>query len=109
MDNNGKSLSMGNQLTFSGGGEMDNGMNVSLSFVLDQGDNVGAADGPFDSHSLSVGSDAMGTITFAGEGADSAQTTLDTTAVVSRVVCALSAPSPANVMVPIASEPTDSE
>jgi outer membrane protein OmpU len=59
---------------------MDNGMNVSLSFILDQGDNAGAADGPFDSHSLSVGSDAMGTITFAGEGADSAQTTIDTTA-----------------------------
>ena len=34
----GKSWSMGNQLTFSGSGELDNGMNVSLSFVLDQGD-----------------------------------------------------------------------
>ena len=79
-DQNGKKMQMGNQLTFSGGGEMDNGMNVSLSFVLDQGDNAGAADGPFDSHSLSVGSDAMGTITFAGEGADSAQTSIDTTA-----------------------------
>jgi len=79
-DNDGKSMSMGNQLTFSGGGEMDNGMNVSLSFILDQGDNAGAADGPFDTHSISVGSDAMGTITFAGEGADSAQNTIDTTA-----------------------------
>jgi outer membrane protein OmpU len=79
-DNDGKSMSMGNQLTFTGGGEMDNGMNVSLSFILDQGDNAGAADGPFDTHSLSVGSDAMGTITFAGEGASSAQNTLDTTA-----------------------------
>ena len=29
---------MGNQLTFSGSGELDNGLNVSLSFVLDQGD-----------------------------------------------------------------------
>ena len=81
----GKSLSMGNQLTFTGGGEMDNGMNVSLSFVLDQGDNetdttTGAGTAPFDSHSISVGSDAMGTITFAGEGASSAQNTIDTTA-----------------------------
>ena len=49
-DNNGKKFSMGNQLTFTGGGEMDNGMNVSLSFILDQGDNAGAADGPFDTH-----------------------------------------------------------
>ena len=79
-DNDGKKFSMGNQLTFTGGGEMDNGMNVSLSFILDQGDNAGYTDGPFDSHSLSVGSDAMGTITFAGEGASSAQNTLDTTA-----------------------------
>jgi outer membrane protein OmpU len=79
-DANGKKMQMGNQLTFTGGGEMDNGMNVSLSFILDQGDNAGAADGPFDTHSLSVGSDAMGTITFAGEGASSAQNTLDTTA-----------------------------
>ena len=79
-DQDGRKMSMGNQLTFTGGGEMDNGMNVSLSFILDQGDNAGASDGPFDSHSLSVGSDAMGTITFAGEGASSAQNTIDTTA-----------------------------
>ena len=79
-DDDGKKMSMGNQLTFTGGGEMDNGMNVSLSFILDQGDNAGYTDGPFDSHSISVGSDAMGTITFAGEGASSAQNTIDTTA-----------------------------
>jgi len=79
-DQDGKKFSMGNQLTFTGGGEMDNGMNVSLSFILDQGDDTSAADGPFDSHSLSIGSDAMGTITFAGEGASSAQNTIDTTA-----------------------------
>ena len=34
----GKSWTMGNQLTFTGG-ELDNGLNVSISFVLDQGDN----------------------------------------------------------------------
>jgi outer membrane protein OmpU len=83
-DANGKKFSMGNQLTFTGGGEMDNGMNVSLSFIIDQGDDSTAAltggTHPFDSHSLSVGSDAMGTITFAGEGASSAQNTIDTTA-----------------------------
>ena len=38
--NAGKSWSMGNQLTFSGGGELDNGLNVSLSFVLDQNDDT---------------------------------------------------------------------
>jgi outer membrane protein OmpU len=82
-------MAMGNQLTFTGGGEMDNGMNVALSFILDQGDNsVGATknattatgEAPFDSHSITLSSDAMGSITFAGEGASSAQNTLDTTA-----------------------------
>jgi outer membrane protein OmpU len=80
---------MGNQLTFSGGGEIVNGMNVALSFILDQGDNtVGATktattatgEAPFDSHSITVSSDAMGSITYAGEGASSAQNTIDTTA-----------------------------
>jgi outer membrane protein OmpU len=91
-DQNGKSMSMGNQLTFTGGGEMDNGMNVSLSFVLDQGDDhptaaptatnaeARADASPFDSHSITISSDAMGAITFAGEGASSAQNTIDTTA-----------------------------
>ena len=88
----GKTMAMGNQLTFTGGGEMDNGMNVSLSFVLDQGDdhpatavsdanNEARADSsPFDSHSITVSSDAMGAITFAGEGGSSASNTIDTTA-----------------------------
>ena len=34
-----KAFSMGNQLTFKGSGELDNGLTVALSFVLDQGDN----------------------------------------------------------------------
>jgi outer membrane protein OmpU len=70
-------FSMGNQLTFSGSGELDNGMTVSLSFVLDQGD---AAPSPFDSHSVSVSSDALGTLAFHGEGGSSAASALDTTA-----------------------------
>ncbi|MDB3970307.1 porin [Candidatus Pelagibacter sp.] len=85
----GKTMAMGNQLTFTGSGEMDNGMNVALSFILDQGDNAVTATSdattahsgaPFDSHSITVSSDAMGSITFAGEGASSAQNTIDTTA-----------------------------
>jgi outer membrane protein OmpU len=79
----GKGFSMGNQLTFTGGGELDNGMTVGISFVLDQGDNtVDAANGtaPFDSHSVSISSDAMGTLVLHGEGGSSAQAALDTTA-----------------------------
>ena len=70
-------FSMGNQMTFSGSGELDNGMTVSLSFVLDQGD---AAPAPFDGHSVTVSSDSMGTLAFHGEGGSSAASALDTTA-----------------------------
>ncbi len=59
-----KSFSMGNQLTFTGSGELDNGLTVSLSFILDQGDDKGkttAADdnagAPFDSHSVTISSE----------------------------------------------------
>ena len=81
----GKSWTMGNQLTFTGSGELDNGMNVSLSFVLDQGDNetdttAGAGTAPFDSHSVTISSDSLGTLVFSGEGGSSAQSALDTTA-----------------------------
>ena len=75
-----KSFSMGNQLTFSGSGELDNGMTVGISFVLDQGDDTAIASGPFDSHSVSVSSDALGTLVFHGEGGDSAQNAVGDTA-----------------------------
>ena len=73
----GKNITMGNQLTFTGGGELDNGLNVALSFVLDHGDNDASG---FDSHSITVSSDALGSITIAGDGAGNAQSALDTTA-----------------------------
>ena len=78
----GKSWTMGNQLTFTGSGELDNGMNVSLSFVLDQADDstTGIANAPFDSHSVTISSDALGSLVFSGEGGSSAQSAIDTTA-----------------------------
>ena len=88
--NAGTTFSMGNQLTFSGSGELDNGMTVSLSFILDQGDDATTVapasgtkkfgDAPFDSHSVSISSDALGTLVFHGEGGSSAASALDTTA-----------------------------
>ena len=83
--NAGKSFSMDNQLTFTGGGELDNGLNVSISFVLDQGDDATAATttvlagAPFDSHSVTVSSDTFGSITMHGEGMSSASGALDGT------------------------------
>ena len=81
----GKTFSMGNQLTFSGSGELDNGLNVALSFVLDQNDDSTAAaaaysGGPFDSHSVTISSDAMGSLKFSGEGGSSAISAMDGTA-----------------------------
>jgi outer membrane protein OmpU len=81
----GKSFTMGNQLTFSGSGELDNGLNVSLSFILDQGDSetdttTGAATAPFDSHSVTISSDSLGSLKFSGEGGSSATTAVDGTA-----------------------------
>ena len=83
--NAGTTFSMGNQLTFTGSGELDNGMNVSVSFILDQNDDSTAAaaaytGGPFDSHSVTVSSDAMGTLKFSGEGGSSATTAMDASA-----------------------------
>ena len=79
-DDSGKGFSMGNQLTFTGGGELDNGLTVGISFVLDQGDNATSADGPFDGHSISISSDALGTFKMHGEGGSSAQAAIDGTA-----------------------------
>ena len=70
----GATFSMGNQLTFTGGGELDNGMTVSMSFILD--DNTAV----FDDHSVTVSSDAMGALTLHGSGGGSATSAMDATA-----------------------------
>jgi outer membrane protein OmpU len=83
--NAGKTFSMGNSVVFSGSGELDNGMTVSLSFELDQGDDsttAGAAysGGPFDGHSVSISSDTLGKLTLSGEGGKSSTALYDTSA-----------------------------
>ena len=80
-----KSFSMGNQITFSGSGELDNGMTVDLSFVIDEFDganveSVANSGSVFDAHSVTVSSDALGTLKFSGEGGDSAQNAVGDTA-----------------------------
>ena len=81
----GKNFSMGNSVIISGGGELDNGMSVSVSFELDQGAGAGVGTAtdtgkPFDSHSVTVSSDTLGTLTLSGHGGSSAQSAMDTTA-----------------------------
>ena len=74
----GKTVGMANSVTLAGSGELDNGMTVSMSFELDQG--AGDGTGPFDSHSVSVSSDSMGSLTVHGHGGSNAASALDTTA-----------------------------
>ena len=74
----GKAVRMGNSVFFKGSGETDGGLNVNLSFELDQGTPSG--DGPFDSHFVSVGNDTLGTLTVHGHGGSNAAAALDTTA-----------------------------
>ena len=87
-------FSMNNSVNFNGTTELDNGMTVSMAFELDQGaannaaqtagsssEAIAANSGAvFDSHSLTVSSDALGSLTFAGHGGSSAASALDTTA-----------------------------
>ena len=76
----GKDWSMANSVILAGSGELDNGMTVSMSFELDSGVDTGTGTGPFDNHSVTVSSDAMGTLVFSGHGGSSAQGAMDTTA-----------------------------
>ena len=62
---------MGDSLTFKGGGELDNGMSVAVKYEYDddEGDlNHGGGLPGFDSHSITLSSAEMGSITFAGHG-----------------------------------------
>jgi len=79
---NNKTFTQGNAITFAGGGELDNGMTVALSFELDDGANGDATSSTsvFDNHSVTVSSDALGSFSLSGHGGSSAQSALDTTA-----------------------------
>ena len=69
----GKGFSMADSVHLAGSTELDNGMTVSVSFELD-GDDV------FDDRSVTVSSDAMGTLKFSGHGGSSAVSAIDATA-----------------------------
>ena len=60
---------MNDSITMTVSGETDGGLNITTSLELD---GAGAAStGSFDSRSLTIGNDEMGTITFAGHGGSS--------------------------------------
>ena len=78
-DGLGKNFTMANSVYLTGGGELDNGMTVAVSFEMDQGAANNSAEG-FDNHYVEIGSDALGTLRFSGHGGSSAQGAMDTTA-----------------------------
>ena len=71
----GNQFSMGDSITLTGSGEMDNGMTISVSFEIDN-DDTGGGD-VYDSHSMTLDTNGMGTITFAGHGGSSAMSAID--------------------------------
>ena len=72
----GNQWTMGDSLTFTGSGDMDNGMSISVSYELD---GQGAAVDTFDSHSMTLNTNGMGSITFAGNGGGCALYAIDDT------------------------------
>ena len=76
----GKTIGMGNSVVLAGSGETDGGLNVSMSFELDSGVDTGTGTGPFDSHSVSIGNDGLGTLTVHGHGGSNSAAALDGTA-----------------------------
>ena len=71
----GNQWTMGDSVTFAGSGEMDNGMTISLSVELDgDANDTGSV---IDSHSMTLDTAGMGTITFAGHGGSSAMSAID--------------------------------
>ena len=75
----GTTFSMANSVYLKGSGELDNGMTVSVSFELDQGTGNNSSN-QFDNHSVTVSSDAMGSLTLAGHGGNTAASAIDKTA-----------------------------
>ena len=72
---NGNSFSMNDSITFTGSNELDNGWNISTSFLLDNSD--GAAAKIFDARNLTIATNGMGTISFEGDDAAGAMGAVD--------------------------------
>ena len=71
----GNTWTMGDSLTFTGGGEMDNGLSIAVSYEVDN-DETDAGD-VMDSYSMTLSSDEMGSLTFSGHGGSSAMSAID--------------------------------
>jgi outer membrane protein OmpU len=75
----GNGWSMNDSITFSGGGEMDNGFNVTATFLLDNSDGRGTSTSGqiFDNRSIAIDMAEAGTLEFWGQSGDSVVTATD--------------------------------
>jgi outer membrane protein OmpU len=73
-DSIGNGWSMTDGVTFTGSGEMDNGMTVSVTYELDDANTNGGA---MDDRLLKIDTNGMGTLTFGGHGASNAMGAVD--------------------------------
>ena len=74
----GVAYSMADSVILSGSGELDNGLTVSMSFELDS-DNQSTSSS-YDNESVTISSEELGTLVFAGHGGSSAVSAIDATA-----------------------------
>ena len=74
----GTAYSMADSVILSGSGELDNGLTVSMSFELDS-DNQSTSSS-YDNESVTISSEELGTLVFAGHGGSSAVSAIDATA-----------------------------
>ena len=72
--------SMADSVTLSGSTELDNGMTVSMSFELDGASESSDGQSAYDDNSMTISSDAMGTLKFSAHGGSSATSAIDKTA-----------------------------
>jgi outer membrane protein OmpU len=72
--------SMADSVTLSGSTELDNGMTVSMSFELDGASESADGQSAYDDNSMTISSDALGTVKFSAHGGSSAASALDGTA-----------------------------
>ena len=73
-------FSMADSVTLSGSSELDNGMTIKMSFELDGASESSDGQSAYDDNSMTISSDAMGTLKFSAHGGSSASSALDGTA-----------------------------
>jgi len=77
--NKGNGLSMTDEITFTGSGELDNGLTVTVSMQLDNNAVSTKGTAYMDNRSVKIASEDFGTLTFYGHGGDTAFSMKDDT------------------------------